>query len=168
MTTVDDLIRSDRTIRASASALGFALASVETYAEPALARAVQAEQNLYDRLAEEFGMLTPGEAGQRLGSRSRAPRNLAAQARKAGRLLAIKRGSHVLYPGFQFGEDGQPLPVIAALVELARRHERSETGIVQWLCGPTTYLDGRRPVDLVRSTPDEVLALAERAWGVEW
>lgn len=169
MATVEDLRASDRNIRASAASLGGALAAVETYAEPALARAVQAEQNLYDRLDAEFGLLTASEAGRRLGSRSSAPRNIAATERRAGRLVAIaRRASRPLYPGFQFGPDGAPLPVIAELRALADRHGRSESGIVQWLCSPTTYLDGSRPVDLLRAAPDQVLDLAARAWDVDW
>jgi len=168
MASVDDLTRSDRLIRRSAARLGQALAAVETYAEPALARAVQAEHNLYDRLDAEFGLFTASEAGRRMGSRSNAPRNLAASARREGRLVAVSRGHQVLYPGFQFGPDGAPLPVIAGLRALAAEYERSETGIVQWLCSPTTYLDGRRPVDLLRETPDRVLDVAARSWGVDW
>lgn len=168
MATVDDLLRSDRLIRSSAAAVGSALAAVPTYTEPALARAVQAEKNLYDRIDAEFGLLTASEIGRRLGSRSRAPRNLAASTRLAGRLVAVQRGNQLLYPGFQLAPDGQPLPVMERLRRLAAEHGRSETGIVQWLCTPTTYLDGRRPVDLLPDEPDTVLDVAARAWGVEW
>ena len=57
-------------IRESAAALGDALDAVQVYVEPAVARAVQAERNLYDRIDAEFGLLTSAETGRRLGSRS--------------------------------------------------------------------------------------------------
>ena len=155
-------------IRESAAALGDALDAVQVYAEPAVARAVQAERNLYDRIDAEFGLLTSAETGRRLGSRSTAPRNLAAATRRDGALLAITRGHQMLFPGFQFDPDGRPLPVIRILRDLADETQWSETGIVQWLCAPTTYLGGLRPVDLLASEPDRVVDTARRAWTVQW
>lgn len=155
-------------IRESAAALGEALDAVQVYTEPAIARAVQAERNVYDRIQAEFGLLTSAEAGRRLGSRSTAPRNLAVATRRNGALLAIMRRHQMLFPGFQFGEDGRPLPVIRVLRDLADETEWSESGVVQWLCAPTTYLGGLRPVDVLASDPDRVVDTARRAWTVQW
>lgn len=155
-------------IQESAAALGEALDSVTVYAEPSIARAVQAERNLYDRIDAEFGLLTSTEAGRRMGSRSTAPRNLAAASRRDGALLAITRGHQTLFPGFQFGSDGRPLPAIRTLRQLADAAEWSESSVIQWLCAPTTYLDGLRPVDLLAGQPDRVVDAARRAWSVQW
>ena len=155
-------------IRESARALGDALGAVKVYTEPAVARAVQAERTLYDRIEAEFGLLTSAETGRRLGSRSTAPRNLAVATRRNGALLAITRGHQMLFPGFQFGADGRPLPVIRVLWELAGEAQWSQNGVVQWLCAPSTYLGGLRPVDLLASDPDRVVDTARRAWTVQW
>lgn len=80
----------------------------------------------------------------------------------------MARGHQTLYPGFQFGADGRPLPVIRTLRELADECEWSETSTVQWLCAPTTYLDGLRPIDLIDRDPDRVVAVARLAWTAEW
>ncbi len=168
MTAAQLLVEVAQRINASAKALGEAIDSVAVYTEPAVARAVQAERNLYDRIDAEYGLLTAAEAGRRMGSRSTAPRNLAAVARRNGALLGISRGHQTLYPGFQFGADGQPLPVIRTLRELAQQVGWSESSVVQWLCAPTTYLDGRRPAELLAADPDRVLDVAQRAWAVEW
>lgn len=173
-TTVEGLLDAERRIREGADALGGALQAIDVFVPPAIARAVTAKENLYDRIGAEFGLLAPGEAGRLLGSQSSAPRNQASQLRRAGRLLAITRGRRSLYPGFQFGPDGQPLPVIAELRELADRSRWSESGVVQWLMAPTTYLQASeravalRPVDLLVSDPVRVVAAAEKAWNVEW
>ena len=119
MPVVDDLIAANSRIRESARAVGEALAAVEVYTEPAIARAVQAEHNLYARIDAEFGMLSSADAGRRMGSRSSAPRNLATTAHRAGTLVAVHRGNYLAYPGFQFDPDGQPLPVIARLRDVA-------------------------------------------------
>lgn len=155
-------------INASARALGQAIDAVGIYTEPAVARAVQAGRNLYGRIDAEFGLLTSAEVGRLMGSRSTAPRNLAAAARRGGALLAVARGHQTLYPGFQFGADGRPLPIVRTLRELADACGWSETSAVQWLCAPTTYLDGLRPVDLIDRDPDRVLEAARLAWTAEW
>lgn len=164
----DNFVDVAQRIRESAAALGDALDAVKVYTEPAIARAVQAERNLYDRIEAEFGLLTSTETGKRLGSRSTAPRNLAVAARRNGALLAITRGRQSLYPGFQFGADGRPLPVIRVLRDLAGEAQWSDSGVVQWLCAPTTYLDGKRPVDLLASDPERVVRAARSAWTVQW
>ena len=63
MTTAENLVLATQRVRESAQAVGVALASVAVYAEPAITRAVQAEQNLYARIGSEFGMLTGTRAG---------------------------------------------------------------------------------------------------------
>ena len=168
MTTVEDLVVATQRVREGARALGAALASVAVYTEPAIARAIQAEHNLYTRIEGEFGMLTSTEAGKRMGSRSRAPRNLATTAHRNNQLVAVRQGNHLAYPGFQFGSDGQPLTVIGRLREIAEANEWSEAGLVQWLCSPTTYFNGDRPVDHLTEEPDRVVAVAADALAVSW
>ncbi len=168
MTTVEDLVVATQRVREGARALGAALASVAVYTEPAIARAIQAEHNLYTRIEGEFGMLTSTEAGKRMGSRSRAPRNLATTAHRNNQLVAVRQGNHLAYPGFQFGSDGQPLAVIGHLRKIAEANEWSEAGLVQWLCSPTTYFNGDRPVDHLTEEPDRVVAVAADALAVSW
>ena len=167
-TTVAELTDANRRVRESARAVGAALSSVAVYTEPAVARAVQAEHNLYARIDAEFGMLTSTQAGKRLGSRSSAPRNLATTTHRNKALVAVRRGNYLAYPGFQFGPDGKPLAVIARLREIAEANGWSEAGLVQWLCSPTTYLDGDRPVDRLATDPDRVVAVAAEALAVSW
>lgn len=168
MSTGEDLAVAAQRVRESAKAVRAALSSVAVYTEPAIARAVQAELNLYARIEAEFGLLTSTEAGKRMGSRSRAPRNLAASAHRNNQLLAIRRGNHLVYPGFQFGSDGQPHAAIGRLRNIAEANDWSETCLVQWLCSPTTYFDGDRPVDHLIEDPDRVAAVAADDMAIEW
>lgn len=57
--------------------------------------------------------------------------------------------------------------MIGQLISLGEEFGRTEAGLVQWLMGPTTYLGGRRPVDVL-DEPAEVLAAARAAFGVQW
>ncbi|WP_168226604.1 hypothetical protein [Tomitella fengzijianii] len=159
----EDLAQTRRNV----AALGSAIHSAHlTAASPALARAVQAQQNLYDALDAEFGLLTSAQVADRLGSRAAARRNAAAAARAAGRLLALRRGNRLLYPGFQFTAAGIR-PVIADLRSLGDRHGWHEAGLIEWLLGPTTLLDGGRPVDALGDA-ERLLAVAEASFGVSW
>ncbi|MCI4673516.1 hypothetical protein [Candidatus Mycolicibacterium alkanivorans] len=56
-------------------------------------------------------------------------------------------------------------PAIARAVQAI---QRSEAGLVQWLCAPTTYFDGDRPVDHLTGDPDRVVAVAKEALAVSW
>lgn len=147
-------------------ALGEAIRAAHSTASPALAAATQARENLYDEIEAEFGLLTSAQAGEAMGSRSTAKRNLASAAYRDGRLLALRRGNYMLYPAFQFSESGLR-PVIADLIALGRQHQRTSAGIIQWLMAPTTYLAGRRPVDVI-DAPEQLLAAAGDAFGVQW
>jgi hypothetical protein len=167
-TTVAELTAANERVRESAHAVGVALSSVAVYTEPAIARAVQAEHNLYARIDAEFGMLTSTEAGKRMGSRSSAPRNLATTAHRNKALVAVRRGNYLSYPGFQFGPDGKPLAVVTRLREVAEANGWSEAGLVQWLCSPTTYLEGDRPVDRLTTDPDGVVDASAEALAVSW
>lgn len=158
----EEVVRTRRTV----AALGRAIGAAHTSASPALAASVQAELNLYEDIGREFGLLTSARTGQAMGSRAAAPRNLALQAHREGRLLTLWRGSYMLVPGFQFDEEGLR-PVMRRLITLGREHERSERGLITWMMSPTTYLHGKRPVDVI-DDPERLLGTARSAFGVEW
>lgn len=166
MNTAEALARATERTARSVAALGSAIHAAHLPTSPALTRAVQAEQNLYDVIDREFGLLTSAEASARMGSRASALRNAATAARRDGELLALRRGRYLLFPGFQFDATGTR-PVIAALIALGRKHGRTETGLVQWLCSPTTYLGGQRPVDVLDQS-ERVLTVTDDAFGVQW
>lgn len=163
---VDFLVESETRARKAVAALGEAMDAVRVPASPQLARAVQAQRNLYSEIESEFGMLSSSQAGERMGSRSSAKRNLAIAARKSGRLLGIQRGAYVQFPGFQFDDQGAR-PMIEDLIQVGNHCGRTEEGLVQWLVSPTTYLDGRRPVDVI-DDPEKLLSVAREAFGVQW
>ncbi len=152
--------------RRNVAALGDAIHAAHLTASPPLARAVQAQQNLYGRIEAEFGLLTSREAADRMGSRAVARRNAATAAHTERRLLALRRGRYLLYPGFQFDSAGIR-PVIAALLTVAREHGWDETSLIEWLVSPTTYLAGQRPVDVIED-PDRLLEVAKESFGVSW
>ena len=161
-----EIAKESARTRLVVEALGEAIRAAHVTASPALARSAQAAQNLYSRIESEFGLLSSAEAGARMGSRSIAARNLALTARRDRRILGFQRGRYQVFPGFQFDERGLR-PVVADLISLGDAHDRSETGLIQWLMSPTTYLQNQRPVDIL-DQPDELLKTAATSFGVEW
>ncbi|TFC11089.1 hypothetical protein [Cryobacterium sp. MDB2-33-2] len=85
-----------------------------------------------------------------------------------GRLLAFKRGGEWAYPGFQVdAESGLIEPVIADLVKLASDLNWPHDELVLWLCSPSGYFGGDRPVDHLHE-PEALLEKARNEWTVEW
>lgn len=153
-------VRAASTLRSSLSALSGQISAEHAYR-------AQTTENVWRMIDEEFGLLTAAEVAQTVGSTAKSAKSYAADARKAGRLLGVKRMNRLLYPGFQVNDAG-PLPVIRQLHNAAQRLEIGEEAVLLWLTAPTTWWDERsRPVDHLEA-PEEVLQAFEAHYGTEW
>lgn len=133
---------------------------------PQTARALQATENAWRTVDEAFGLLSSGEVARLLG-RQITNRALVSRLRTQGRLLGVRRLNAYKYPGFQFDGHGNIEPVVADLLRLAKRIGWKQEDLVLWLCAPSGYFAGDRPVDRLHE-PDELLARAENALLTEW
>ncbi len=96
---------------------------------------------------EEFGLLDSGQVAELLGSKA-TNRNRAHALSKEGRILGIRRGRGILYPGFQFDKDARQVRTeITDVIAIGRDNGWQDTHLLQWFCSPNGYLDGARPVD---------------------
>lgn len=144
-----------------------ALVGLPTALDPATARAAQATENVWRRIADEFGLLSSSEVSALLGA-ANSNRVYAAQRRQRGELLAVQRKNAYVFPGFQFDHElGEARAWVAPLLKLAAGYDRSAAGVIMWMMAPSTYFDGGRPVDHV-DAPRRLLDVADRAWGIEW
>lgn len=98
----------------AAQALKSSLTTLVARYSPEQASRAQAAENAWRSIDEEFGLPTGAEVAQRCGSTSTGRSSYAADARRGGRLLAVKRLNRYLYPAFQLGPAG-PLEVIVEL-----------------------------------------------------
>jgi len=157
-----DLINSvTKSIQASIRSLGTAMSSTPGTVSPQLARSLQAAENIWRRMENEFGLLTSMEVAELLGSRK--PNRTAASAlRNDGSIIGIMRGNSYRFPGFQFdAKQGTVLPVMPRLIALARENGRSDDDVVFWLTSPSSFFaEQDRPVDHMRE--DERLLAAAR------
>jgi hypothetical protein len=73
------------------------------------------------------------------------------------KIFSIRFENKTLYPRFQF-RDGSPIPAIARVLDLFPDHF---TGwdIAFFFTSPNSYLDGKKPVDLLKTDPERVVSL---------
>jgi len=118
-------------------------------------------------LRREFLERVPVSTSAEVHQRARFPGNNPSQTvhrwRKQGKIFSINYGGRDLYPSFQFGDDGRPLPIVAELLEiLARDKDRSDWDNALWFAADSGWLDGQTPVDLLQSDPALVKQAAEQ------
>jgi len=107
-------------------------------------------EEFWHRVQEEWGLLRTAEVALLLGVGT-------ADEKIGGRIIGVKRGWKQAYPGFQFDlKTGSILAVIPPLVALAREISMDDEDLVFWLCTPSGYFGGDRPVDHL-DAQDELL-----------
>ena len=85
--------------------------------------------------------------------------------RRAGTLLAVRPAgaSEHLFPLWQFGDDGKPLPCIPRVVEAARAAGLDESRLYELLTRRMGLRDRRRLVDMMREGSCEHVLAAIRS-----
>ncbi|MCU1572673.1 MAG: hypothetical protein JWO93_755 [Micrococcaceae bacterium] len=150
----------------SITALGPAMAAFKGITSPQLARAIQATENVWKRIEDEYGLLTSMEVAQLIGT-GKSRRSLAADQRAAGKLMGVKRGNRILYPGFQFDRAaGKAHKAVPSLLTMAKDVAWDEEDLILWLLAPSGYFDGDRPVDHLADA--DLVAKGRQAATVEW
>jgi hypothetical protein len=112
-------------------------------------------------LLQEFGALT-GEQIAEERSRAANRHALAARWRKEGKMLGVSYRGQTVYPGFQFDDDGRPLPAVAKVLAALPREVMSDWEVGYWWTAANGWLGGARPVDLLATAPDSVVEAARR------
>lgn len=121
------------------------------------------EEQAASLVGEEFGLLSAAEVARRAGSRGHS-RTLAVRRWQQGRkVFAVPVAGLDHYPGFCFGADGRPRPVIGEVLATLDG-KLSGWALAAWFVSTAPGL-AARPVDLLDSDPSRVLAEARRAVG---
>jgi hypothetical protein len=114
------------------------------------------------RFLEEHGALTSGEVAALAGSRAANRSALANRWRKEGKVFAVTLHDTQYYPGFQFDENGRPLPAVERVLRALDAQRMGEWEVALWFTKRTGWLDDRRPVDLLAEDSDAVVDAARR------
>jgi hypothetical protein len=85
--------------------------------------------------------------------------------RRSGELLGVRRpgGQDFLYPAWQFGPDGKPLPVIERLVRAGRVAGLSDERLYEVLAARTGISGEARLADALRAGRDEYVLSVVRS-----
>jgi hypothetical protein len=137
----------------------------ESIAVPTPAAVLQARRNAEARsaLLGEFGALRSHEVADLAESRASNRAALANRWRAENRLVAVPVRDELLYPGFQFNAEGKPKPGIGPAIGWLRSDPHTtDWQVALWFVTPTSWLGGRRPVDLLDEEIDAVVDAARR------
>ncbi|MDY7092423.1 MAG: antitoxin Xre/MbcA/ParS toxin-binding domain-containing protein [Acidobacteriota bacterium] len=129
---------------------------------PSLTALAQARRSAVARveLAQEFGLFSSAQVADLAGSTAKNRAALANRWKQEGRVFTVPHRGQQLWPGFQFDTDGQPLTVIEDVLGIFEGSGVSPWAMALWFTGPSGWLDGRRPVDLLESEAEAVVEAA--------
>ena len=110
------------------------------------------------RLVRDFGALTASQVADRAGSSASNRGQLASQWRRNGRIFAVPLEGELRYPGFQFGADGRPQPVIADVLQALV--DWPDWDIAEWFVLGNGMLGNQAPVHRLEERPADVAEAA--------
>lgn len=100
-------------------------------------------------VVERYGTLSSSDVATRVGSRAKNKAGAANDLMKAGRLIAVRRGSkRYEFPDFQFTADGAVIPVVEDVLTELRTAGWSDLSIVIWAASPSGWLADSAPADV--------------------
>ena len=111
-------------------------------------------------MEREGGLFTVADLAMQLGFGG-GSNSMARQLTGKGRVLAVQRNGHFLYPGFQFDAAGaRVIPAVKDVIRMGRYAGWPDEQIALWFYTPNRKLSGKRPVD-VRDNEEQLMNLAE-------
>lgn len=111
-----------------------------------------------DRFVSEYPCLTSADVAKESTSTAKNRSAIASRWLGEKKIFSIQSGRKLLFPKFQF-QDGSPLPVVSDIMEEFPKHA---TGwdYVFFLTTPNSFIGGRKPIELLRTDPKQVVSLA--------
>jgi hypothetical protein len=129
-------------------------------ASPAAARQAQRNAEARQWLVDEFGLYDSDQVADLAGSTASNRSATASRWLAAGKIFAVNHRGARLCPGFQFGIDGHPRPVIATVLEVFDPYGFDGWETALWFTTASGWLDDQRPVDLLTREPEQVVDAA--------
>ncbi|SFB61794.1 hypothetical protein [Azotobacter beijerinckii] len=110
---------------------------------------------------ESGDWLTAAEVAELAGLSTRNPSAQPNKWKKQGQIFAINHVGVDYFPGYGLDReaDFRPIKALAKVIEVFAGHKDS-WGMAYWFRSDNSLLGGKRPQDLLASTPDRVVAAA--------
>lgn len=102
--------------------------------------------------------LSAAQVADEAGNNAKNRSAIASRWASEKKIFGVRFQNQTVYPAFQF-KDGEPIPAIADILE---EMPPSFTGwdLAFFLTTPNSYLDGKLPLELLKSKPERVVSLA--------
>jgi hypothetical protein len=127
---------------------------------PALLEQVNRNAQAQADLADEFGLRSSTEVAKLAGSHASNPAALANRWRTEGKVFTVDVDGAQRFPGFQFSENGRPLPVVAEVLKVIG-DRLAGWELALWFTSSSDWLGGElRPADVLDSDPEMVVQAA--------
>jgi hypothetical protein len=110
------------------------------------------------RILRDYGAYTGPELADLAGSSAGNRSATAYRWKREGLVFAVATGGAEVFPKFQFGPDGRPLPVVSSVLTELERWPTWD--VAQWFVMANGSLDRRAPVDVMVDRPDAVARAA--------
>ncbi|MFC4311662.1 hypothetical protein ACFPN2_21420 [Steroidobacter flavus] len=108
-------------------------------------------------------VLTSADVHKNAGFPGSNPSQTVLRWRRSGKIFGINYGGRDLYPAFQFGVDGRPLPIVAELLAILKDNpDRTDWDNALWFAGDTGWLNGASPIERLQTDPESVRRAAEQ------
>jgi hypothetical protein len=127
-----------------------------------LARLRRKNQELLLRLLSEWGVFSDYEVALRLGWQEGNPARFVTRLTRQKAIVGVRPNSLRVFPRFQFDPDGEPLPVIATVLDLLPPRWTNRDRVM-WFGSPNGWLTNRRPADLINTDAEGVVYAAKFA-----
>ena len=111
-----------------------------------------------EHFISQYKGLSASQVADEAGNTAKNRSAIASRWTSEKKIFGVRFQNQTLYPEFQF-KDGEPIPAIA---DILKEMPRSFTGwdLAFFFTSPNSYLDGKLPVDLLKSKAERVVPLA--------
>jgi hypothetical protein len=133
--------------------------------DPVEARIDAANAEMRRDFLATFPVVEAAAVHDRAGYEGTNKAQTAAAWRRANRILGLPYAGRIVYPLFQFDDDGQPWPLVQPVLR-ALPADRSAWQRAFWLVSPNEWLDERVPADALRIGDERVVEAAGHAGAV--
>jgi hypothetical protein len=144
----------------SVACLRYLLARAHPSLSDQAIRGFVATDRLIKRMRDEFGLLSKSEVLALLGVEQMTAAHMDS-------LLSFEYGGAQVYPGFQFDRSLGSILHLMFELKSAIPVSTSMLGLACWLCSPSGFLNGERPVDHL-SKPLQVVEAAKGHYLAVW
>ncbi|HEN3634210.1 integrase [Yersinia enterocolitica] len=124
------------------------------------ARNAQRREQLNARILADSVWLTARELSEKASFKNTNPSAGPNRWKSAGRIFALQLNGKDKYPEYALDEGFRPIPVVRQVISLLGE-KKTPWGLAIWFGSENSWLDGKKPKDMLATMPKQVLLAAQ-------